>query len=294
MIIGLKVDVDTYRGTRDGVRPLCRLLDQHALRASFFFSVGPDNMGRHLWRLLKPAFFQKMMRSHARSLYGWDIVLRGTLFPGPMIGKKCAPVMRDVACAGHEIGLHAWDHHAWQVRLEPGGRAFAEDQLKRGFEQLTEIIGTPPTCSAAPGWKCDENALLAKEGFPFLYNSDCRGQFPFRPIVQGRCDAQPQIPTTLPTYDELIGREGITRDNYNAHLLSLLSPDRPNVLTIHAEAEGGSCLSLFQDFLTTVKHMGAQVVPLCDLLPANPESLRTGRLEPRPFPGREGWIAVQA
>ena len=185
MNIGLRVDVDTYRGTRDGVPSLVQLLSEEEIRATFFFSVGPDNMGRHLWRLLKPKFLVKMIRSRATSLYGWSILLCGTFGPGPKI-VKLAPVIREAAKEGHEIGLHAWDHYSWQNKIGRTNRLFIKNHLQKGYEALEAILGAPITCSAAPAWKCDETVLIEKEKFPFAFNSDCRGSSVFCPMVEGR------------------------------------------------------------------------------------------------------------
>src|SRR5262245_55394297 len=215
LTIGLRVDVDTFRGTRDGVPMLCRILADHKINATFFFTVGPDNMGRHLWRLLRPTFFWKMLRSRAGKLYGWDILLRGTLWPGPVIGEKLADVIRATADAGHEIGLHAWDHHAWQAHIDSMSDEEIHSAISRGFDSLTRILGRPPDCSAVPGWRCHDRVLLVKSRFAFRYNSDCRGNEVFVPVVDERELPQPQIPVTLPTYDEAVGRDGVSGANYN-------------------------------------------------------------------------------
>ena len=185
MNVGLRIDVDTFRGTRLGVPNLCKLLASHDVRATFFFSVGPDNMGRHLRRLIYPSFFLKMLRSNAPGLYGWDIVFMGTLWDGPVIGEKLAPMIRKAVSDGHEIGLHAWDHHFWQSRIDKMDRGEIRSELRKGFDMMTKIVGSPPACSAVAGWKCNELTIEEKEKFAFRYNSDCRGVSIFRPSIRG-------------------------------------------------------------------------------------------------------------
>jgi len=293
IIVGLRVDVDTFRGTRDGVPGLLKILKEHGLHATFFFSVGPDNMGRHLWRLLKPAFLVKMLRSKAASLYGWDILLRGTFWPGPKIAKNLAPVIRDTETAGHEVGLHSWDHHRWQMRMQRMNAGQIYQDIKSGVESLENILKLSPRCSAVAGWKANQQVVIEKNKFGFLYNSDCRGDFIFRPVIDG-VEYAPQIPATLPTYDEIIGQQGITSENYNEHMLSLIKPDRLNVLTIHAEVEGIVCASMFDDFLTMAKSRNIRFVPMCELLPEDLSTLPIDSVTTAPLPGREGWVCWQA
>lgn len=292
MKIGLRIDVDTFRGTRDGVPALCRLLASHGIRATFFFSVGPDNMGRHLWRLVRPRFLVKMLRSHAAGLYGLDILLRGTLWPGTIIGKHLGDCLRLASGAGHEMGFHAWDHYTWQAHIEHMPPAAIRASLARGVDLMTTIVGAPPTCSAAPGWRCTEAALREKERFPFAFNSDCRGQTVFRPLVESVLLNQPQAPVTLPTFDEVIGRPGVTLLTYNDYILSLIQPGRLNVFTIHAEVEGIVCRDLFERFVLRARSLGHEFTPLGALLPAA-SAIPPGRIAKGDVPGRDGWVAVQ-
>ena len=290
MKLGLRIDACTYRGTRQGVPALVELLGRHGIQASFFCSVGPDNMGRHLWRLRKPAFLWKMLRTRPAKLYGWDILLRGTLWPGPVIGRSQAACIRDAADAGHEVGLHAWDHYAWQNLADALEPAFIRAQLQHGADLLGEILGHVPTCSAVPGWRCDDSVLLEKDRFPFRYNSDCRGGRSFYPVVGGKSLSQVQIPVSLPTYDEVIGRDGVEDRNYNEWLFSQLRNDRLNVLGIHAEVEGIIHREMFGAFLAQARRRGIEVVPLGALL-ADGEALGSGVIRQGQVAGREGAVA---
>ena len=291
ILVGLRIDVDTFRGTRDGVVRLLDMLATFDIQTSCFFCVGPDRMGRHLWRLLRPAFLRKMIRSQAVSLYGWDIVLRGLVWPGPVIGQRLGHIIRATAEAGNEVGLHAWDHYAWQTHIDTMDRPAIREVLTTGMDALSRILGQPPRCSAAAGWKCHENVLLEQHRFACRYHSDCRGKSMFRPFVNGTVCA-PQIPVTLPTYDEVINHNGLDTASYNDYLLSLITPDKLNVLTIHAEVEGNSCAGLFQDFLRKARQRGIVFLPLGTLLERQ-DTIPLGTIHSQPISGREGWVCHQ-
>ena len=288
--LGLRIDVDTFRGTREGVPRLLEILQAHRVTATFFFAVGPDNMGRHLWRLLKPSFLAKMLRSRAASLYGWDILLAGTLWPGRKIGANLGNVLRAAADAGHEVGLHAWDHHRWQAQALRLPVADLEHEIALGVAAFKQAVGRAPDCSAAAGWVCNERVLEAKQTFGFRYNSDCRGRSVFAPAAGERTLA-PQIPTTLPTYDEVIGRNGINDETYNEWLLAQVRPGQLNVLAVHAEVEGRVCAPLFDQFLTACTQRGIQPVPLKALLGA--QVLAREAIALAPIAGREGDVCWQ-
>lgn len=291
--VGLRIDVDTWRGTRYGMPALLDLLAQQQIRASVFFSVGPDNMGRHLWRLIKPAFLWKMLRSRAPSLYGWDILLAGSAWPGRIIGPAHAEIIRRCA-ASHEIGLHAWDHHAWQRQAGRWSTERLRLEIELGIKALEAITGLPVCCSAAPGWRADSRVMSAKQPFGFLYNSDCRGVSPFLPQLSDGTYGCVQIPVSLPTRDEVVGRT-VTAADYNPFILDAMEKlDGVAVYTLHAEVEGIACLREFEQLLRQAQARGIVFVPLSTLLPEDITRLPLAQVIRGQVPGREGWVGCQA
>lgn len=285
MNIGLRIDVDTFRGTRDGLPTLCRILSERGIRASMLLTAGPDNMGRHVRRLIRPAFLAKMIRSGATSLYGWDILLRGTLWPGPIIHRKLAAQFRDVAKDGHEIGVHAWDHHWWQTHAHCVPIDRLRQEIRQAHEAIADVTGQAPTCAAAPGWRCTEAMLESRNDFGYAWASDARGVGVFQPIA-----GPPQICVNLPTWDESVGRDGVHHEHYNDHVLQSLRRDGSDVYTIHAEYEGGVGASQFAALLDRASAEGLRWAPLGEMIPAE---IPTGRMQEGQVPGREGWLAVR-
>src|SRR5439155_746200 len=219
MIVALKIDVDTLRGTREGVPKLVDLLKMHDAGASFFFSVGPDRTGRAIRRVFRPGFMRKVQRTSVVQHYGVRTLLYGTLLPGPDIGRRADDVMRHVRDEGFEVGLHSWDHTGWQDGVGDADAAWTGRQMQLGCERFTEIFKEAPLAHAAAGWQMNLHALRLTQTLGFEYCSDGRGSHPHLPVWNAELIRCPQLPTTLPTLDELIGTDGITPENVAERLL---------------------------------------------------------------------------
>src|SRR3954465_4205413 len=115
--LALKVDVDTDRGTRVGVPNLVADCQDAGAPACFLFSLGPDQTGRAITRVLRPGFFAKVSRTSVVQIYGIRTLLNGTLLPAPHIGRRNARVMQQVRDAGFETGIHCYNHYRWQDHL---------------------------------------------------------------------------------------------------------------------------------------------------------------------------------
>src|ERR1700739_2870809 len=113
-LVALKVDVDTYRGTREGAMRLADLLERLAVRATFLFSLGPDHTGRAIRRAFRRGFLGKVKRTSVLEHYGVRTLLYGVLLPGPRIGRRCRSFMQDIGGRGFEVGVDTWDHISWR------------------------------------------------------------------------------------------------------------------------------------------------------------------------------------
>jgi len=309
--IGLKVDVDTLRGTRDGVPRLAALFKKHRVDATFYFSVGPDHTGRALRRVFRKGFAQKVARTSVLKHYGLKTLLYGVLLPGPDIGRAAGSVMRAVHDADFEVGLHTYDHVRWQDYVARATAAWTRVEFERGLEAFEKVFGFPPQSHAAAGWQINDHGLELEREYGLNYASDTRGGAPFLPVLGTTVSSCPQLPTTLPTFDELLGVDGVgestvadavfrlsARASATAALAAQAtsSPaDNLQVFTLHAELEGMRLLDAFESLLVKWRESGAELTRMAAIhhlamsRPLPHRSVILGEVA-----GRSGLLAVQA
>ena len=293
--IALKVDVDTLRGTREGVPRLLRLLQRRQVRATFLFSLGPDHTGWALKRVFRPGFLSKVSRTSVSKHYGWRTLMYGVLLPAPDIGRVGADAMRETLRAGHECGIHTWDHVVWQDNVRERDAAWTRAQMGLAWARYGEVFGQAPATHGAAGWQMNAVAFQQLDDWGLSYASDGRGSGPYRLQIEGRALAHVQLPTTLPTLDELIGSDGIGEDNVARCLLALTDNDRDQVYTLHAELEGGLLAPAFEALLEGWIAQGHRLVTLAGLH----ASLDVQALPQRPLlwgsvRGRSGSLIVES
>lgn len=296
MIFVLKIDVDTERGTRIGVPNLLALFDELNIPATFLFSLGPDNTGRALKRVFRKGFLKKVSRSNVVGMYGIKTLLNGVLWPGPHIAKKHASVMRETKEKGHEVGIHCYDHVYWQDNVHKWSKEKVLAEFQKACDEFSNVYATRPLTAGAAGWQANENSLAAYDNARLLYGSDSRGEYPFFPRVGNQVFKVPQIPTTLPTLDELLGLPEYPQEKLNAHYFSLLKSDKPNIFTMHAEIEGMAYLAWFREFLIFLKSKNVVFKRMDEVAEdylAHPESIPVCDFIQAEVPGRSGALAVQ-
>lgn len=219
--LALKIDVDTLRGTREGVPRLLEILQRHEAGATFFLSFG----GR--------------------------------------IGRGCADLQRRVRDAGFEVGMRAFDAHKWQSRVARADASWTGWQMALAAQRFREVFGEDPHAHAAAGWRANAHAFRRTQSMGLRYASDTRGDAPFIPVVQAEIVCCPQFPTTLPTLEELLGRDGAIDSNVDEALLARTAAERrEHVFTARAEIEGGKLAPAFERLLEGWRLQGYRLVPL--------------------------------
>jgi len=296
--IGLKVDVDTLRGTREGVPRLVELFKRHRADATFYFSVGPDHTGRAWRRVFRKGFAEKVARTSVLKHYGLKTLLYGVLLPGPDIGREAGDHMRRVHEVGFEVGLHCHDHVRWQDHVAQADARWTRVEFERGLEAFERVFGFLPQSHAAAGWQINGHGLELEREYGLRYASDTRGGAPFLPLLAGGASPCPQIPTTLPTFDELLGRDGTDEASIAGALfgLSMRAAERTSqVFTLHAELEGLLLRDAFESLLVKWREAGATLSRMSmmhDLAMRQP--LPTRAVVRGTVAGRSGLLAVQS
>ena len=293
--IALKVDVDTDRGTREGVPRLAEALERLGVQATFLFSVGPDHTGRAIRRVFRKGFLGKVRRTSVARHYGIKTLLYGTLLPGPHIGRRHGALMREIALSGFEVGVHTYDHTRWQDHVAHADELWTRHELMRAYDQFLGIFGEAPHVHGAAGWQLNNFVPGLEAELGFRYTSDVRGTCPFLPVIAGEIGRVPQLPTTLPTLDELMGRADLSDGDAIGTLLRLTRGTTQNhVYTLHAEIEGGEYLQSFLRLLMGWRDQGyllgdlAQQFTLLDVTRLPLHEIGWSSIE-----GRAGPLAVQ-
>jgi peptidoglycan/xylan/chitin deacetylase (PgdA/CDA1 family) len=293
--VALKVDCDTEIGTREGVPRLLEILGARGIRATFFFTLGPDRSGMAIRRVFtRKGFLKKMLRSRAPSLYGWRTMLSGTLLPAGMIGERCAETMRAAGKAGHGTGVHGWDHVRWHDRLATMSLEEIREESGRAHAEFLRIFGIPARSSAAPGWTADARSLEVQEDRSLLFTSDTRGGSYFFPRAGDRIFRTLEIPTTLPTLDETLAWPDLETDADQRRYFRDAARGT-QVHTIHAEVEGRSKADLFAQILDDWLEDGVTFPLLSELareVLAHHAAIPVRPLAQTELPGRTGPVTT--
>lgn len=295
-LIALKIDVDTCRGALEGVPRLLSALQSRQAKASFLFGLGPDRAGREWRAILASGWRSRGKRISLIEHLGWRTCLSGTLMPARNMGLRCAAVMQSVRESGHETGIRAWSRLDWLRMARHADEAWTLQALDRAAAAYRTVFDVSAPVHGAVGWQMNRAAFRWQQRLGLAYASDTRGQHPFWPVIDGEPVRCLQLPTTLPTLQELVRSEGLDEDGLLERLLRATADELANghVFTLSAEFEGMKWLPLFERVLDGWIAQGYRLVMLGDLYRAqNLVAVPYHEVKQAEWPGVSGLLAIQ-
>jgi undecaprenyl phosphate-alpha-L-ara4FN deformylase len=295
--IGIAVHVDTYEGMRRGVPVLLALFQKYGIKASFFVPMGKDHTGRTIKRIFKRKGFLKKTgtgRVWAEAV-SMKTLMYGLLLPGPQIAKKNREHLRQITGEGHELGVHGYDHVYWHDHIKGFDRKRTEEEVNKLLRAYRELMGVDACSFAAPGWMINPHVLRCFQEKGLAYSSDTRkGTTLFYPEMGGEKFRVLQIPTTLPTLDEVIGSIGTNIPTLVEYYCDALM-DGLNILTVHAEIEGKHWIGFLEAFINKTIERGftyRRLIDIAEEYAQNPD-VPTCCIEYGFLEGRAGEVCVQ-
>lgn len=224
--IALRIEVPGYRACA-ALPALIALLQSQEAGASFLFGLSNDWLGRSPTR-------------HARSL------------------------LEQVPAAGFDIGIFGWQPSQWLKRAAAAPAAWVSEQFAQARAAFEKTFGCAPQLTAAPGWQGNPHALRLTQRLGFARASDTRGRHPFIPVWNGEIVRCPQIPVTLPTFDELaVASDNGMADAVDALLALTAQPPRfGHVFNLTASRALGKAPQHFERLLAGWRSQGYRIVSL--------------------------------
>jgi peptidoglycan/xylan/chitin deacetylase (PgdA/CDA1 family) len=172
------------------------------------------------------------------------------------------------------------------------------DEMRRAVGVYEQVVGCRPKGFGAPGWQCNPFSLRMVDELGFTYASDTRGRHPFFPTVGDVRLRTLQLPTTLPTLDEVLGVDGGDGKGFLALISRALERDPWPVLTLHAELEGGRFVPLADELLASCEARRVDCLPLAEVASAvragGDDRIPGATVISRPIRGRHGSVAMPA
>lgn len=252
MSIALRIDVATLRGAEQGVPRLLDMLARHQVGATFFFNLGPDRVGHMPWRWL---------RRRGLGVGSW---LKSRLVPARSLDSGMRQAMQAAKAAGCEVAVGGVDAPRWLYQARQQNMSWTESLLCESTGAFETLMGEVPRGRALPLQRLNRTAVRLAQRHHFSYSSDTLGLAPYWPVIDGEPVRCPQIPITLPNFDQLHlpGRDAVADILHDSQSQTL------HVYAGEAELEGMALSADFERLLAGWKEQGHRIASLVEYVDA--------------------------